>query len=296
MGKRYTVSHSVVASINNDANTLEFDESIDLAVLLSQRLQRNVRQGHVFKLHKVSFGFKPTGGDLDTGLSVSGSVNHCPATRNSVKAWQIAFDTWRRQKQLRVGAVGHGVRYDDFEVAFNNNHINSRTSNLYAEGLNDSTLESVCIFGNSINGTDLTLSDLYTSLQEQMPRSRFPLTGTPVKDAKFTNEFPPAIKTHFGGNWSTIVADTAGAPDSGAAYMFPPVYPQDNAVLCGVLQLRGYVLAEDELLAVEDELGLIVNFTVEISTPLVSRKPKSKRYKRKGGAKRGRSSRYRRKR
>jgi hypothetical protein len=296
MAKRYTVTHSVNLQQNNDANTLEFDEQIDLSILLSRRLQRNIRQGHVFKVHKVAFGLSPIGGDLDTGLSVSGSISHCPATKNSVKAWQIAFNTWRKQKQLRIGAVGQGVRYDDFEVAWSDTLKTSRTSSLYAEGMNDSTLEDVVIFGNSTSGSDVTLEDIYTSLQEQIPRSRFPLSGIPVKDAKFSNEFPTLIRTQFGGNWSTVAGTDVGAPDSGASYNFPPVYLEDKNTLCGVLNAKGYLLAEDVTGAIEDELALHISITCEISTPLVSRKPKSKRYKPKGGAKRGRSSRYRRKR
>lgn len=294
MGKRYTVSTQIALQQNNDATQIEFSKQIDLALLLSQRLQRNVRQGHVFKLHKVAFGLTPsTGQDLDTGLAVSGFVAHCPATKNSVRSWQMVFDAWRKQKQLTLGATGKHVRYDDFEIGWNNTTKDvSRNSHLLSTGMSDSTLEDVVIYGSSTPSHCVTLEDLYESLQEQAPPSRFPFDNLPVKLSKFTEEFPQPVITNFGGHWSTIATDSL---DSGANYNFDPVFVEDKNTLAGVLQLQGYVLAEDAGFAIEDGLKLRMSFTVEISTPLAkSRKPKSRRYKRKGGAKRGRSSRYRR--
>lgn len=295
MGNRYTVQHRIDLQQQDDATNVVYDEQIDLALLLSQRLQRNVRQGHVFKIHKVQFGLTPkTGGDLDTGLSTAGTLRWTPATKNSVKAWNIAFKTWLRQKQLRLGAVGQGVRYDDFEVAYHNDYKTSRTSTLFTTGMEDSNAESVVIYGASSSGADVSLQDMYESLAPQALPSRFPLDNSVVKESKFTNTFPAHNQITFGASWSTIVSEEIADPDSGAMYTADPVYIEDKNSLCGILVAKGYVLAEDVPLAIEDELVLTINITCEISTPLVSRKPKSKRYKRKGGAKRGRSSRARR--
>lgn len=271
MAKRFTVRHAVTLNQQDNANTLAFDEQIDLAVLLSQRLQTNVRQGHVIKVHKLALGLTPSGGDLDTGFSVSGTLRWCPATKHSVEAWQMAFNTWRKQKQLKMTAVGQGVRYDDFELAFSSDYIDSRTSSMFTTGMGDGNSESLCIYGTSSSGVDLTLEDIYDSAQPQPSPSTFPLGGT-VKESKFSAEFPPANIHNYGANWSTIVGNAIGDPDSGAAYNADPVYFQDSNSLCGVLVAKGYVLAEDVAGAIEDEMVLTLSITCEISTPLVYRR------------------------
>jgi len=276
MGKRFTVRHAVTLSQQDDANTLAFDEQIDLAVLLSQRLQTNVRQGHVFKVHKLAIGLTPSGGDLDTGMAVSGTLRWAPATKHSVEAWQMAFNTWRKQKQLKMTAVGQGVRYDDFELSFDSSYIDSRTSAMYTTGLGDGNTESLCIYGVSTSGTDVTLEDIYDSAQPQPDPSTFPLGGT-VKESKFTAEFPPAQIHNWGANWSTVAAAAIADPDSGAAYNADPVYFEDKNCLAGVLVAKGYVLAEDVAGAIEDELVLTLSITCEVSTPLVYRRPSRSR-------------------
>lgn len=278
MAKRYTISKTVTLQQTNDANTLVFDEQIDLAIELSQRLQRNVRQGHVFKVHKLALGLTPAGGDLDTGMATAGTIRWAPATKNSVKAWQMAFNTWRKQKALKVNAVGQGVRYDDFEIAFSDPYMTSRTSSLRTTGLEDNNGEQVTIYGASTSGVDVSLEDIYESAQPQLLPSRFPIGNTVVKESKFTQEFPAANVHNFGANWSTIIADDIQAPDSGAAYNADPVYFEDKNSLCGVLVVKGYCLAEDVAGAVEDSLTLQLNITCEISTPLVY-KPKRRKSK-----------------
>lgn len=269
MAKRYTVSKTVTLNQQDDANTLVFDEQIDMATLLSQRLQKNIRQGHVFHIHKMQVGLSPSGGDLDTGLSVAGTVRWAPATKNSVKGWNMAFNTWRRQKRLKINAVGLGVRYDDFEVAYNSDFIDSsRTSSLFTNGMNDDTSESVCIYGDSTEDDDVTLRDLYESAQPQALPSRFPIGNAVVKQPKFTDEFPNSLISNYGANWSTIADMDGVGVDSGAAYNADPVYFQDTASLCGVVIAKGYVIAEDTGVGIADSLTLQLNFTVSIGTPL----------------------------
>jgi hypothetical protein len=268
---RYTVSVPIGLQQGDDANTKVFNQQIDLAVLLSQRLQTNVRQGHVFKVHKLALGLTPNGGDLDTGLSTAGTLQWCPATKNSVKSWQMTFETWRKQKQLTLNAVGQGVRYDDFEVAYSYGYVDSRTSTLLAGGMSDTASEQVCIYGVSTEAQDITLEDIYQSAQEQLPPSRFPIGNAIVKESKYTEVFPDAQTISFGANWSTIIADGVGEPDSGTAYAAAPVYVEDKNTLCGVLLAQGYVLAEDTAGSIEDQLQLFLHITCEISTPLVYR-------------------------
>ena len=287
MAKRYTITKTVTLQQTNDANTLVFDEQIDLAMLLSQRLQRNVRQGHVFKVHKLALGLTPAGGDLDTGLSTAGTIRWAPATKNSVKAWQMAFNTWRKQKALKVNAIGQGVRYDDFEIAYSDPYMTGRTSSLRTTGLEDSSGEQVTVYGASTSGVDVSLEDIYESAQPQLTPSRFPIGNAIVKESKFTDEFPPAQVHNFGANWSTIIAAGTTEPDSGAAYNADPVYFEDKNSLAGVLVVKGYCLAEDTVGALEDSLTLQLNITCEISTPLV----KTKKSRRKSSARRKSKSR-----
>lgn len=270
MAKRFTVSHTMTVTQPNDSNILQFDEQIDLPLLLSQRLQTNVRQGHVIKVHKLALGLTPSGGDLDTGLSVSGTIRWAPATKNSCDAWRMAFNTWRAQKRLKVSAIGLGVRYDDFEIAYSAAHATSRTSSMYTTGLADANTEHVCIYGTSTSADDVTLEDIYDSAQPQPAPSTFPFGGT-VKESKFVSEFPPANIHNYGANWSTITDPDGVGVDSGAAYNADPIYIEDKNTLCGVLVAKGYVIAEDGS-ALADSLTLQVNITCEISTPLVYRR------------------------
>ncbi len=276
MAKRYTVSYGTTLTQNDDANQLEFDEQIDLAVLLSQRLQRNVRQGHIFKVHKMTVGLTPASGDLDLGMSVSGTVRWTPATKNSCKAWKMAYNTWRKQKALTINAVGQGVRYDDFEVAYADNYSTSRTSTLLTQGMGDTTTEKVCIYGSSTDGHDITLEDLYESSNPQALPSRFPISNNIVKEAKYTEAFPPAQIHNYGANWSTIAGVGAGDPDSGASYNSEPVYFQDTSCLSGIIVAKGYVLAENSAISQADDQHLQLNFTVSIGSPLAS-KPRGRK-------------------
>lgn len=292
MAKRYTVKHEVVVTNPNDANAYAFDESIDLAVLLSQRLQRNVRQGHVFHIHKAQVAVTPQNatGDFDLGGATASNLQWCPATKNSARAWRHAFTIWRKQKMLRINAAGPMVRYDDFEVAYDSASINSRTSSIYAEGMNDTSLESVCVFGTSTHGDDITLEDIYESAQIQPQPSRFPLTNSTVKASKFTQEFPTAQVTRLGASFSTISDPDGTGPDSGAIYLSEPTYISDSACLAGVLKWKGYVIAEDSATATADTMNISLTLTVSIGTPLVATNLGAKKKKPARRATKGRTS------
>lgn len=279
MAKRYQVTHEINLLTPSDPNELAFDETIDLPVLLSQRLQRNVRQGRVIHIHSVKAHIEaPQSGNLDLGGAVSGTMYHCPATKNSARAWRHAFATWRKQKGMIVNGIGPMVRYDDFEVAWNSDFIHSRTSNLLTTGLLDQNAESVCIYGQSTEASDVTLEDIYESAQGPVVASKFPISNNVVKPSKFVATFPDAQKTTFGASWSTI--DAQSGHDSGAQIQSPVSYLQDSASLCGVVRVFGNLLPENTIDHVQDDLQVRLTFTVSIGTSLVKTKTSGMKFKR----------------
>lgn len=298
MAKRYQVHSSHDLSTPSSPDAPVVDTAVDLAVLLSQRLQKNIRQGRVIHLHAVKASLKPTsGGGQDIGVAFSGEVWHCPATKNSARSWREAFKVWNAQKKLRANAVGSLVRYDDFEVAWNASYTDTRTSSLYATGMNDTAAESVVIYGTSTSGDDITLEDIFESAQGQAEPSRFPLSNAIVKQSKYFDEFPNAVKSPIGAHLSATAAQDAF--DSGASVSQPTTYIQDSASLCGVIKVIGYMLPENTVGHIQDDMTLQLTYTVSIGSPLASipgknsrRMSKSRRYKSKSKNSRKRMSWY----
>ena len=290
MAKRYQVTKTIQLGTPDEPDDFAFDEKIDLAVLLSQRLQRNVRQGHVFNIHKIEGNLKVLNDPLneqevDLGLAVQGEAYWCPATKNSARAWRHAFSVWRKQKALRANAIGPMVRYDDFEVGWNTGYTDPRTSTLFTTGIDDDTAEKVMIYGSSTDGDDVSLADIFDSAQPQPSPSRFPLSNSVVKESKFTYEFPQSRRANFGCYWSTVDSGVTPAPvggdpgfDSGASYGSTPAFITDGASLCGVMSVRGRILPENTATHFQDDLLLDLTITVSIGTPLVrTRKAKRSR-------------------
>ena len=280
MPRRYQVRTEFNLSTPSSPEEQVLNEYIDIPLLLSQRLQKQVRQGRVINIHKVSCILKPNvaSSEQDWGLAFTGELAHVPATRNSVRAWQEAFKVWSAQKKLKVNAIGGLVRFDDFEVAWNSDHINSRTSTVYAEGMLDSDLESVCIYGTSTDGTDLTLEDIFESAQTIAPPSRFPMGNTVVKASKYVEEFPDPVKTMLFSHYSTteagesaLTAQTAGAQINGSQ-----VHISDSASLCGMVKVLGYMLPENVNGSLQDEMTLSITLDVSIGRSLVYKPRKAK--------------------
>lgn len=289
MPRKYQVSITwpLQQQVSANASTLLINEKVDLAQLLSQRLQRNVRQGKVFHLHNVTASVSPSSeGDYDLGTSLIGEVYHCPATKNSVRAWQHLFHTWRKQKSLKVGAVGPTVRGDDFEVGWNTDLVGTRTSTVYTTGMNDTSSEEVVIFGDSSNGSEITLQDTYQSLQPPTTPSIFPLGGY-VKMNKYTNSFPQAVKTPFHAHWTAKHSDNNTAlldwinVASGMTAGQSTYELQDTATLCGVLRVRGFIGPVDDATTVPDEAELTMTFTVSIGSSLLANYSKKRAMRRK---------------
>ena len=282
----------------DDATLFAIDDTVDIATLLSQRLQYNVRQGKEFHVHKAQVSLTAVNnvGDLDVGMAASGSVRMCPVTKNSKAAWKHAFGIWQRQKNLRIGATGSITRYDDFEVAWDsNNLVSGRTSTLYAEGLGDTAAESVTIYGASSSGSDITLEDLYESQQGQEPTSRFPIGNAVVKTSKYTQVFPDPTVHFVGGAFSTVAHTDLGQGDSGAIYQSEPLYIADSSCLGGVVQFKCNLLAEDVTANTADTMYVTLTLTVSMGPSLLGApKRKSSGYTRKGGKGRMTRGRYRR--
>ena len=284
MAKRYQVMKTIALGTPDHPDDFVFDESVDLAVLLSQRLQRNIRQGHVFNLHKIEGQVRVLNDplntqELDIGVAVQGEAIWCPATKNSASAWRHAFGVWNKQKKLAVNATGPFVRYDDFEIAYNTEYTSSRTSTLYTSGIPDVTPEKVVIYGDSTSGDDICLSDIYESARPQSAPSRFPLSDSIVKESKYTHEFPRSRQARFGCHWSAIDSgDITNIIDSGASIGSTPAFITDGACLAGVVVVRGRMLPENTTMHDQDEMVLDITFTVSIGTPLVrTRKAKRSR-------------------
>ncbi len=300
MARKYTVHHTIAMTPQDSANVsaLQVNAMVDLPLLLSQRLQRNVRQGHVIHLHKVSAQVRPVvDGEYDLGTSVVGEIYHCPATKNSAKAWRHAFAVWRKQKMLKVGALGPTVRNDDFEIGWNNDLKSGRTSTIKTTGMNDDTDEDVVIYGTSSDDDELTLQDMFNSLQPLPSPSRFPIGNSVVKEAKYTTTFPMAQKTPFVAHWSGKHSDNntpTGVLDwtnvnSGMSGSISQFELQDTGTLCGVLRVRAFLGPGDDATTTPDEAVLALTFTVSIGTPLaITTGGKKKAVRRTSGAKGGR--------
>lgn len=289
MARKYQTTFTIPVGTPSDPNEDAFNAYLDLSRALSQRLQRNVRQGHVYNIHKVeSQVLVPDSGNFDQGVAVSGTLAWCPATKNSVKAWQEAHKVWRAQKKLSINAIGDSVRYDDFEIGWSSNHAesNDRISSLYASGNADEDLEDIVIYGSSAAGDVVTLADLWMSAQDQAPPSRFPLSNAVVKQSKFVSEFPTAQKAGITCFWSASHVEGASF-DTGATIQNGVSYVADGASLAGVLYVEGKMLPENTIGHIQDEVYLHITVTYSLGTSLLP-------YRRKKGGKKSRGKRSRR--
>lgn len=316
--KRYQVTKRILLGTPDDPTTPVVDTQVDLALLLSQRLQKMVRQGRSFRLHRVQAQLVPTGGDLDMGVAFNGNVYWAPATKNSVRAWQMLQKTWAHQKRLNVGAMGPVVRGDDFEVAWTESHQTTRTSNIIIS--DDHNLldgsgnveAAACLYGDSTDGgifpgdAAITLEDVFNSAlssQQVIGISKF-WNGQTVKDAKWTYQFPKARYQPISCHWSAINDQgglTGGALlgfDSGATVSYQDGYITDGAMCTGVCRIEGWMLPENTIEHIQDQFWLEVTFTVSMGYSLMPRKSGTrKRTARKTTARRASSGRkYRRRR
>ena len=278
---------------------------IDLALLASQQLGRNVRQGQTFHIKKVSAFLRGRSGDHDMGHSVTAQLKTVPTTKISRKGWNLAFEQWKRQKMLS-GKVGQYMRNDDFEVAYDASRSSpERTSSIYGSGMNDSSLEKVVLKGSSSVGVDFSIQDMMESqlpnmLSQNESASRDPFTNEIIKPPKFTTKGWPsdqvfavtaehsAMVTKYTtlGNLPVTQTHYFGASSEQGEIEFIKPIPS----LCGIVYYELYVLPEDTAFQEEDNAKLFIQFHITRMTPLVYRpKPRKKKaYSSRGRKTRGR--------
>ena len=247
---------------NNPATALVNDQ-LDLSIELSKRFGKNIRQGHAFRIVGYQAYLTPLGAsDADTGMAAAVELRYAPVTKHSVKAWRQMFSKWRKQKQLS-GKVGQYVRYDDFEMCYAAGLNTSRTSKIYAGGLNDTTQEYISIYDSATAGVRTSLSDMYNSAQPVTPVSTDEF-GVSIKSPKFNQHFPPEARLSTVANLSAIAqwtdlqddllpADEMEAVSDSVHYMGADanapwvMLPADNhiSVLGGLFRVLGNVMPPD---------------------------------------------------
>tara|TARA_B110000459_G_scaffold184700_1_gene214693 strand:- start:1042 stop:1959 length:918 start_codon:yes stop_codon:yes gene_type:complete len=286
MAKRYLVKSQHELNNPNDPSDRVLNVMVDLPLLLSQRLGRMVRQGRSIRLHSVTASVRPATGmldDADLGMAVVGHVEHCPANKHSVRAWQDMFKVWTKQKQLKLGAMGRTTRHDDFEIGWNTDIKSTRTSEIYQAGFEDNDPEPVVLYGESTEGSLITssvatLQDYYNGMQSSAHNatSKFAWNNQIVKTAKYNTVFPLAIQTPFACHMSaTDNPDSSG--DSGATASISTVHNSDSATLGGVLNVEAWALQEDDFVFDADTFVLTLTYEVSLGASLVQRKSKPKK-------------------
>lgn len=270
----------------NDVNDPIFSDVIQVDDLLSQQLGRTIRNGNSFRLVGAGAVIYPrTTGDYDTGMSVSCRLRMCPTTTHTVTAWRQLFKQWMKQKRL-ANAAGGIVRYDDFEVGFDNvlKLSGARQSNIRYDGLGDGGDEDVVLFGSSNASDRISLEDFYNSLNPIADVSRNPLTNATIKQPKYFAKFPAqadALELWFSGNFSSMV-DVSSEPDSLGGALAMTDYnwlPADNhlAHLTGTVRVDTWVLPPDTGFQIADQAEVEITLVYEGWSPLVETKKPSKK-------------------
>jgi len=270
----------------NDVNDPIIESVIQVDDLLSQQLGRTIRNGNAFRLVGAGAVVIPrTTGDYDTGLSVTARITACPVTQHTVSAWREMFKQWMKQKRL-ANAAGGIVRYDDFEVGFDNTFrlFASRQSNIRYDGLGDSNTEDVVLYGESSSGDRVSLEDMYNSLNDIAAPSKNPLSNATIKQPKYFAKFPntaDSLQLWVNGNFTSMV-DVSSTPDSlgGALAMNEITWlPADNhlAHLTGTLKVDAWCLPPDTGFQNADQAEVEITLVYEGWSPLVeSKKPAKK--------------------
>lgn len=286
MGRSYTIRTTHVLGTPSQVDERALETTIDFAIPLSQRLQRNVRQGHNFKVKSLQASLAPmtVTGSQDIGVSFMGAFRYAPCTKASASAWRTAFHAFRKQKALAVNRIGPHVRYDDFEVAWDSDNTTSRTSRLFTGGMGDETQEAVTIYGTSTDDEDVSLSDIYNSLNPVAQPARFPTSDAIVKESKYQVAFPDIMKQPFSCNASAVFGSFGTEPDSGT-FVDSPKVEMNHDVLCGVVYVDGFLLPENTVSHLQDEYYLTLIWEIEIGTPLIKTRSLKSKYKKRGGRK-----------
>jgi len=241
---------------------------------LSKELGRTIRNGNTFRL--IGYGANLRGfigsSDQDVGFAGTAVVQFCPVTKNSVGSWQSLQKQWMKQKSLS-SAVGKYVRYDDFELGWNQSFQlpAGRNSNIFMGGLNDAATESVGLYGASVDGAYVSLESYYDNLNPIETPSEDPF-GAVIKTAKFVNKFPDQKDLVMPTSFSALT-DQAPLPDSyhgGIATGDISWLPSDNHLshLTGTLYYYFKGVSPADGGVVPDELKLTITLVYEGWAPL----------------------------
>ncbi len=292
MGRSKNI-HLVNLEVNitqpNNASQNWAEGVIQVDELMSKKLGRTIRNGNSFRL--IGYGATlrgfNTGSDQDVGFAGVANLRYCPVTAHSVGAHQKLFRAWNRQKKLK-SSVGEFVRYDDFEVGWSpaQSLAAGRQSNIAMEGINDATLETISIYGNSVAGSDVTLQEFYDNLNPVNDASEN-YTGSVIKQPKFDKHFPVEGQLAASATFSATT-DVTSIPDTLAgqvALADMQWLPSDNHIshLTGTLYYFFKGVAGDTAAQIADELKLIITLAYEGWSPLNTasamspRKSKSRR-------------------
>jgi len=253
---------------------------------LSKELGRTIRNGNSFRL--VGYGANLRGfigsADQDVGFAGTAAVNFVPVTKNGVGAWQSLQKQWMKQKSLS-SAVGKYVRYDDFEVGWDQSNLLAagRNSTIFMGGLNDAATESVGLYGNSVDGAYVSLATYYDNLNPIPEASEDPF-GAVIKTAKFTNKFPDQRTLIMPTSFSALT-DIGPVPDSyhgGIATGDISWLPSDNHMshMTGTLYYYFKGVSPADGGVIPDELKLTITLVYEGWAPLAkvrSAKPTTRR-------------------
>lgn len=279
------------ASNDNSPETANITTQIDLALLLSDYYGRNIRQGNSFKVNGVQAWLRPADLNalegIDSGVSAAVKFAFIPVTGHSRRAWNNVFKQWKAQKNL-TGAVGTQIRYDDMEFAWNSGLITSRTSTLYSTGLGDSDEESLVLTGASTGGTDFSLEDYYNSSYETPNASRNHFSNTVIKAPKFGQDPYPAIQNLY-CSATNSVNEVDGALVSAAADSEMHMLPTPVHVLCGIMEVKAYIMPDDTSVQIEEDMAMDIAVSVVSWKPLVyrPRRKTGRRTSKKGGGSSG---------
>ena len=275
-----------VENPNNPHTPYEFfvDFAGDATQTLSEYYGKNVRQGNSFKLKRIDMGIQPLsndGTDYDVGMAVQAQGVYTPTTKHTRKAWNQLFHEWKKQKSLR-GAVGSVVRYDDFELAWNDAHaagsFSGRVSAMHAGGIGDTNQESLCIQGASASGQFLTLKDYYERRNPILPPSQFPLGGGVVKDPKFTTYWPENCELQVSGT-SSAVSNWDLNPVStqfGGGITMQTAWEGNVNIFLGSMHWYLFVVPEDTITQTADKAEITMTFWIESWKPMVYRARKNR--------------------
>lgn len=279
----HIVNYTVEIEQPNDPSADWATGVIQVDALLSEQLGRTIRNGNAFRLVGMGAQLRGFTGspDQDVGFSGVTSIQYCPVTRQSAGAHDKMFRQWRKQKQLRSG-VGEFVRYDDFEVSWSQTALlpTARRSSIRMTGLDDSSTETIGLFGASTDGAYVSIEDFYNSLNPVDDPSKNPF-GNVIKEPKFTEKFPSAVNLEIPSSFSAV-ADVTSTPDElfGQVATGEMIWlPSDNHIshLTGTLNYFFKGVSADTIGQIADSLKLTITLVYEGWSPLNTKRRSSKK-------------------